>query len=237
MSQTIEIAGVLDQVAFRLHLPAVGTGAFVTTASALLLAKSSVSRLGALLNRSFGDAYFAQTATLATQAELDLVSLPSGFKDLLSLHWVDGTEAHLLERASVTEYSATPVAWGNSVLPKYRVEGNVLVLTPPPLEVYSLRCAYTTGLGITALSDSIQGQAGWEEWLVLDICEQIRDREDKDASKFTFRKVGADGKGGVQGEILSQASQRDRNGVTTVRDVRNELETCADRGWHDFGWL
>lgn len=231
MAISIAIADVLTQVQFRLHLPAVGSGTFVTSGSALALAKSSVSRLGAMLNRSFGDNYFAQTATLSTQAGVDLVSLPASFKDLLSLHWVDGDRAELLERAEITEYDPLPRAWSRaSGAPRYRLEGNVVVLTPPPSEVYTLRCAYTTGLSITSLADTIQANAGCDEWLVLDICEMIRDREDKDASRFTVRKMQ------IEADLRSQAVRRDRSGVSQVRDVQgiDDESRLSDRRL--FGW-
>lgn len=218
MAVSIQIADVVSQVQFRLHLPAVGTGSFVTSSAALLLAKSSVSRLGAVLNRLFGDSYFAQTATLATQANVDLVSLPTGFGDLLSLHWVNGDRAVPMERASIMDFDPLPRAWSANIAPKYRVEGSVVVLTPAPSQVYTIRCAYTTGLSIAALTDTIQAPRGCDEWLIADMCAMIRMREDKDASGYLALRKDA------EADIQSQAANRDRNGVVAVRDTTSTLD-------------
>jgi hypothetical protein len=152
---------------------------------------------------------------------VDLVSLPANFKDLLSLHWVDGDKAVQLERAEVTEYTPLAKSWSPNQLPRYRIEGSVIVLTPPPAAVYSLRCAYSTGLSIATTADTIQGQAGWQEWLINDICAMIRLREDKDPGAYLALR------GEAEAHILSQAAQRDRNGVTAVRDVHGLLQNDA----------
>ena len=221
---SISIADVISDVQFRLHLPSIGSTTFITNAQALLLTQRAVGRLGAMLTRAFGDSYWARTATLATQANLDLVSLPQDFTTLTSLHWIDGTHAHLLERAHDTTYSANPQAWDSSGdiwtygrRSSYVIEANTIRLIPAPTQVYTLRCAYQTGLSISSLTDTIQCQdQSWPEWLALDICEVIRQREDKDSSNFSQRKVV------IEDQLKTQASQRDRNGVTQVRDVRHE---------------
>lgn len=218
MATSISISDVLAQAAFRLHLPNFAAGEFVSDTQALMLAKMAVSRLGAMLNRSFGDNYFARTATLSTQAGLDLVSLPDDFKDLLSLTWVSGNDAQTVTRAEITDYDPTARSWSTAYVPKYRIEGETLVLTPIPSAVYTLRCAYTTGLSITSTADTIQALPGCDEWLVLDICQIIRGREDKDVSTYVLAKRE------IQEDLKAQAIQRDRHGTTAVRDVRGELE-------------
>lgn len=218
MSISISIADVLTRAAFRTHLPTFGPGQFVTSPDALMIAQDAVSRLGSMLLLSFGDAYFAQTATLQTQAGLDLVSLPAGFSTLRTLHFIDGTHATLLKRAFDQEYHVTPRPWNWRSEPRYRIEGNVLVFTPIPDAVYTLRCAYTTGLSIASATDTIQGQPGWSEWLVLDCIEQILDRSDKDATRYTARKAD------VERKLKEEAKNRDRGGVMSPRDVTGQLD-------------
>ncbi len=230
MSTSILISDVLEQAAFRLHLPDFASGEFVTNTQALQLAKMSVSRLGAMLNRVYDGSYFTQIATLSTQAGVDVVSLPTDCKDLVSLIWVaNSTRSHVLERSVVTDYQPDARAWSWSYLPKYRLEGNVIVLTPAPTAVETLRCTYTTGLSITATSDTIQALPGCDEWLVLDVCQIIRDREDKDASNFIGQKLK------IEEDLKAQAAKRDRHGVTTVRDVTGALD-CDPYDWRERGW-
>jgi hypothetical protein len=177
-----------------------------------------VSRLSAMLTRLFGDSYFTETATLTTQAGLDLLSLPNNFAQLHSIHWMDGAQAYELWRADVHDYEQTPRAWSTHEPPTYRIESSVIRLVPAPMAAHLVRISYTTGLFITSLTDSFPGQIGWDEWLILDVCEMIRDREDKDATRFTARKME------IERQIKDQATQRDRYSVTQVRDVRGELD-------------
>jgi hypothetical protein len=123
----------------------------------------------------------------------------------------------------VTRYEPVAKAWGNTYMPQYRLEGNTIRFAPPPSAVYTLRITYSTGLAISSLTDSVLALPGCDEWLVLDVCELIREREDKDASNFSARKMQ------IEADLKSQAMQRDRHGVTTVRDVRGEICDDDDR--------
>jgi hypothetical protein len=225
---TIDIADVVSDVQFRLHIPTIGTTSFITSPQMLQLMKRSVGRLGALLTRSFSDGYWARTATLQTQAGVDLVSLPAGFRTLTSLHWVNGNYAQLLERAHDVDFDPRPQAWSGTPMPwgwdasrksKYVLEGSVIRLTPPPAGVYTLRCAYQAGLAITSLTDTISAQdESWADWLALDACIVIRSREDKDPSNFVLLKQE------IEANLRDQAQQRDRNAVYQIRDTRGELD-------------
>jgi len=216
------------EVEFLLHSPAFTTTTFVTSPALLRLVQSSARRLGGMLVRTFGDQLFARTATLSTQVGLDLVSLPEDFSTLTSLHWIDGNCAHLLERTHTTDYKELAQAWSDSDFfwfsnqkSKYVLEANTIRFVPPPSAVYAIRCAYQTGLKVETITDILQGGAGWSDWLVADICEAVRIREQKDASDFMMRKAK------IEQDLLSQARNRDGNGVKQVRDVRGD---------DTFGW-
>ena len=222
MAHTLSAQSVIDSVVSRLQLPTPAAGEFLTPAICLDFIQSSCERLSGLVTRAFGDHYWQQTATLATQAGLDLVSLPTDTMTVSSVHWLVNNQAYALKRADVHEYVATASTWGQpndwgwvGQLPLYTLEANVLRFVPTPNAVYSLRVAYTTGLFVTALTDTIPANLGWKEWLICDVAEQVRQREDKDASNFTARRME------VQEQILDQASQRDRFATYQVRNVRS----------------
>jgi hypothetical protein len=229
MDVTINMADVVSDVQFRLHIPTIGSTSFVTSAQMLQLLQRSVGRLGALLTRSFSDGYWARTADLTTQAGVDVVSLPPGFTTLTSLHWINGNDAVLLLRAHDVDYTPRAQSWtGSPLLPwgwngarvsGYVLEGSAIRLIPPPSDVYTLRCAYQAGLSITSLADNISAEdISWADWLALDCCIVIRSRESKDASDFIMLKQE------IETNLRDQAQQRDRNAVYQVRDARNELD-------------
>jgi hypothetical protein len=223
MAHSLTLQSVVDSAVIRLQIPTPAVGEFLTPAMCLDFIQSGCERLSGLVTRAFGDHYWQQTATLATQAGLDLVSLPSDTMTISSVHWLTNNSAYPLARADVHEYDPRSQSWGQpndwsptyGVLPMYTVEANVIRLVPTPNAVYSLRVAYTTGLFVTALTDTIPANLGWKEYLVNDFAEMVRQREDKDASNFTARRME------VQDQILDQAAQRDRFATYQVRDTRN----------------
>lgn len=237
MDVQINIADVVADVQFRLHVPTIGTTSFVTSAQMLQLLKRSVGRLSALLTRSFSDGYWARTATLTTQAGVDVVSLPPGFQTLTSLHWVDGNDALLLARAHDVDYTPHAESWAGSYpwlwdvgrASRYVLEGSAIRLIPPPAGAYTLRCAYQAGLSISSLDDVISAQDdSWADWLALDACIIIRSREDKDASNFILLKQE------IEQNLRDQAQQRDRLATYQIRDVRDELEGLPFYGRRGF---
>lgn len=218
---------VIDRVVSRLHLPTPGAGEFITDTEMLALVKSASRRLSGLLLRLFGDALFAETATLTTVPDFDLVSVPENLTTVRSIHWIDGDNAYLLERANVSDFFPVSQAWSHCNLPRYVLESNVIRLSPPPTQSYTVRLAYTTGLFVETAADTIQGGLGWDEWLIADICCKIREREQKPFDEFYRDRVEA------EEQIKDQASQRQRFSATQVADKRGVTarERNKRRGW------
>lgn len=236
MPVTINAQDVLDQVAFRLHLPAFASGEFVDATQALALLNSSAQRLSGLMTRLYGDQYFASSVTLSTQADIDILSLPSDFHTLTSVHWIysdTNDDVIELQRADPQEFGVTSTAWTTHCLPRYRLEGaGVLVFVPVPNAMYDVRIGYTSvGVQFEDASDSFQGLMGWQEWLVTDMCQRIREREQKSADEFVRDRLE------LEAHMKEQASQRDRLGGVQVRDATGAL-TCRGRALSRYtrGW-
>lgn len=234
MAITIQPSDILSQVAFRLHLPDFAAGEFVSQTQALLLLQNASERLTSMLLAAFGTDYFAQQFTVSTQAGVDTVSLPTDCATVNGVYWLytsgTATSAIRLEHAPLLDEDLTSRAWdtpsgwfyssrGPLNAPSYRIEGNVLVLRPVPSAVYQMRIDYQNTPSLAALSDVIYGQAGWKEWLILDVCSQIADREDKDISRWESKKAQ------VEDELKAAAENRDRNASYQARDVRNALSS------------
>lgn len=230
----------MEDVCFELHYPSWGTGEFITNADAVRLLKSSATRLSGIMTRLYSDALFAETATLTTVPNFDLVSLPEMFGTLRSLYWVtDEGHAYPLNRADVHEYTETAESWGDpnnywscARLPMFSLEANVLRMVPTPTQAYTLRCAYTTGIFLEldpesegAFDTTFPGQIGWREWMVADICYRLTKREQKDPSLFLNDLAVA------EAQMKDHISQRDRYSTYQVRDTRNERTGVRYRRW------
>lgn len=223
MPVSIEAQDVLDAVAFRCHLPAFASGEFISATEALTLLNSSARRLSGLVSRLYGDLYWASSITLTTQADIDILSMPSDFHTLTSVHWINGNDAVEMQRADVHEYSAVSKNWNDVDVPRFRLEGaGVLVLVPTPSAAYSVRVAYASvGVLFASASDTFNGLPGWDEWLTLDMCQRIREREQKPADEFIRDRLE------LEAQMKEQASQRDRYTAVQVRDATGALNTVT----------
>lgn len=225
MGQTILVSEVLEECRVRLGSPPFTSNTAITSAAALNMIKFSARRLGALVRRAFGSDYFCKPGTIATQAGLNMVSLPADFSDLRQIAWVrdDGISIPL-ELASVDQWLAQgeePVSW--SCAPVYRLMGNTIQFFPCPSDVYTLSIYYDGGIYVTATTDVFVIQPGWEEWLINDFCVKYRQFENKDSTDYQRERAIA------QEAILVEAAQRDRFKTFEVRDLWSDGNVIDSR--------
>jgi hypothetical protein len=208
------VSAIIEEVRTRLDLPTITSTTFINTTNSLNLVKYSARRLGAIIRRVDSD-YFLTTATLTTIANVNEVSLPDNFSDLRSLAWMRSTNERVpLELASVDDFDATSEdgeSWQSA--PRYRLTSGVVMLFPKPNAAYSLSVYYDTGIYVSATTDIISCQPGWDEWIVLDVASRVRTMEEKDAADILAERAK------VEFDIVKQASSRDKYMSHQVRDL------------------
>lgn len=215
MGTSVLVSDVIQESMVRLALPTtLSTTTFPKAAEALALVKFSARRLSGIIRRLDSD-YFLATTALATTANQQHVALPSNFSDLRQLSWMrSATDRVPLEKASVDEMNAaseTGEAWSSA--PRYRLQAENILFFPKPSAVYNLSIYYDGGIYVTATSDSISCQPGWDEWMVLDVCARVRMMEEASATDFLSERDK------VERDIVAQATARDRFRVHEVRDL------------------
>lgn len=225
MGTSILVSEVIEEARVRMNAPFFTSSTQITTTAALNLMKFSARRLSAKLRRAYGSDYFARTGTVTTQADLNSVSLPQDFTDLRQISWVRGANDSVpLDVASVDEFSAPgedSQAWSGS--PRYRLLGNTIQLFPCPNAEYTLSLYYDTGIFVSATSDTMVIQPGWEEWLINDFCVKVRQSQNKEAGDFLRERAIA------EEEILKEAAQRDRFRTHIVRDTWGDGDSVDTR--------
>ncbi len=224
MPTTVQVQALLDECAFRLHTPPFATGEFVTLADALRILRGSCGRLSALLAGVASSELFARTDALTVQAGLDLASLPQDFETLRAVTLaINGSVYELLPThpggtAGSTGAAVTPsaaVTWTPSTLPGYWLEDQIIRFSSASSATTEVVVSYvSTGLTFADEDSYLVLGAGWDEWLVNDVCEKIRVREQKDSADF--RQMRAD----ATQLVLAGAVKRDRFGPLSIRDVR-----------------
>jgi hypothetical protein len=218
------VSEIIEEARVRLGLPTVSSSSFFGTANSLNLAKFSARRLSGIIRRLDSD-YFLTTGSLSTTAGQNAVALPTNFSDLRQLSWMRGTNERVpLDMAGPDDWDATSEdakAWDSA--PRYRIQGGNVLLYPKPNAIYTLSIYYDTGIYVTATSDSISCQPGWDEWMVLDICVRVRQMEEVSAADFLAERNK------VEADIVSQALTRDRFRTHQVRDLWEGGETIDSR--------
>lgn len=208
------VSALQERVRFRCALPAFSADTNVTTSDALIIVQESVRRLCGLMAEHNPDAYFATSTTLTTTNGVSTCSLPLNFTNLLSIHWDRGNGwAPPIRLANVEDVRPVDSGLGwEACEPKYRFLGNQLEFVPIPRAAHSVLLRYSTGLFPTAASDTVYLELGWDEWVVLDCCCKVRQRQEKDYSDFAAEREK------IQREIDAHA-RRDRVGIAQTRDV------------------
>lgn len=154
----------------------------------------SAESLAAMIRASeFGDDFLVTNDAVAlnsTQGTIDTTTLTDPFVGLRKVAWIKNmSESPVpLERASIDQTymgGLNPRTW-TDVMPRYRLVKDNIVFYPPPASIVTVLVTYDTDIGLLSdLSNTVTLYAGWKEWIVLDVCRKVAQREnDMQASKF-----------------------------------------------------
>lgn len=229
MSVGHTVSSLQERVRFRCALPAFDANTNVTTSDILTIVQESVRELSAMMAEHSPEAYFATSTVLSTTAGVSTVSLPLSFTKLLSIHWDrdDGYPPPPIRRANVEHQWGvdTGLNWDTS-FPEYRFLGNQLEFYPTPQKVHTVPIRYSTGLFPASAGDTVFLELGWDEWVVLDCCCKIRQRQEKDYGDFAAERA-------MKQQLIERRARRDRVGVNQTRDVRRSdlLHSRLDAEW------
>lgn len=226
MSVSVTVAQLQEKIRTRMDLPAYSSTTFISTDEILDMVKTSAQMLSGIIDAAWGEHYFTTSTNLSTVANTSTVPLPSNFGNLIKLAWrKSATEPRIfLEQANLEAWDPYPSNW-TDVTPKYRVIGESIELFPTPDAVYTLPLYYSTGIFVTQTSDTIPIRVGWDEWLVLDVCIKILQKQDLDASQLLAQRER------VEAIVRQNATRRDRSKPRQVRDVRGMVMAPGDIPW------
>ncbi len=161
--------------------------------------------------------YFLTSSAITTVAGQSDYTLPADFYKLQGLDQLDGTQTYTLLPFNFNErnqQNAQTVPLYPTPLFRYVLKSSVLTLLPTPSDTKTLTLWYTPApVKITAGNQTIDGIAGWEEYVVNDVCVQIRKKQDLDASGFEGERALAEKR------ILEMGQERDAGFPKKVTDV------------------
>ena len=172
---------------------------FITQAAVLEYANQSYARLIGLLVESSAQDYYLKTSTLTTTTAT-FYNLPPDFWRMRNVAVTYGGFKRTIQPFMPKEqprWSETSVPPGLTITCRY-------VPAPPRL--------------VLGQDQSVDGVAGWEEWIVLDATIKCMSKSDEDATLFLQQKAD------LEAQINALAGDRDAAWPDRVTDVYERRE-------------
>jgi hypothetical protein len=159
--------------------------------------------------------YFYESTTTLTTTGAATVNLPADHYQTIGVDYSYGNCWYSLQRLSVRERN-TLSGLTNSPAIGYRVVGSVVTLYPTPPSGQSYRLVYVpapTSLIDGATSLTVDGVAGWDEYIVVDAAIRAKLREESDTSALERRKAD------LRQRIIESAELREVASPSRVIDI------------------
>lgn len=197
---------------------------FYTQQELTSMISQSYKELWDILAQKFGDDYFvAQPYTYTTGQNLQFYPLPSDFKALLGVEvalnptdpnsWITLKNFEFIQR-NLWNYPNVYTFYGITNL-RYRINGNNLMIVPITQAGQTLRIWYVPRPNqLINDSDIVDAVAGWEEYIVADVCIKALAKEESDVTVFALQKAA------LLKRIEEAAENRDIGEAQTVSDTR-----------------
>jgi hypothetical protein len=174
--------------------------------------------------------YYLSSATETVVAGTDtypLASFSTDASDLLKLRGVDYVESatvsvplgkyNFAERHRRYDFATASNFPTDATASKYRLLGSNIVISPVPVWGGTIKIWYIPAAAtLDEDTDTFDGIAGWEEWVVLDCCIKCLAKEESDASQFLDQKLR------FEKRFQALAEDRDIGEPDTVRDTLKE---------------
>lgn len=203
---------------------------FYTEQEMASMVSQSYKELWDILAQKFGDDYFVATPyTYTTGQDVQLYQLPSDFKALLGVEvalnptdpnsWITLRPFEFIQR-NLWNYPNVYTFYGVTNM-RYRLNGNNIMIVPITQSGQTLRIWYVPRPNqLIYDTDTVDAIAGWEEYIVADVCIKMLGKEESDVSLYMVQKQA----------LLKRIEEAAEN-----RNI-GEPETVSDAKQRNFGW-
>jgi hypothetical protein len=190
----------------------------------------SYKELWDILAQKFGDDYFVATPyTYTTGSNQQLYPLPKDFKALLGIEvalnpqdpnsWITLRPFEFIQR-NLWNYPNVYTFYGVTNM-RYRLNGNNIMIVPITVSGQTMRIWYVPRPNqLINDTDTVDAIAGWEEYIVADVCIKMLAKEESDVSIFAAQKAAM--------LVRVEEAAEDRNLA--------DPEVISDSKQRNFGW-
>lgn len=219
MSRKVTLQYLKEQS--RLRADKVGSG-FIQNNELTAYINSSACELYDLLVGAYGNDYYLQSHTFATEANISNYDLPDDFYKMIGLDYLIGPMEALTLRPyqfnernryrQGTYWNAITGAAG----PRYKVNPSTLSFLPIPDGAYNMELWYIPACPqLVNDDDGFDGINGWEEFIIVDAAIKMLQKEESDTSLLEKQKMH------LVVRINAMAENRDAGQSFRVTDVNN----------------
>lgn len=200
----------------------------------------SLAELHGMVVQAYGEDYFVTETSLSYAANAISASLPSGcFKvrgvaalvsegtpnRYVTLRQYNYNERYVWTSPGVGQ-GIVSNQWSNI---RYRAEGGLLKITPPPTAATTLLLAWipeVTELVLDADTTSVNDSLnGWLEYVVVDTAIKMKDKQESDTSVLERQREK------LVRRIEAETANRDAGDAETIRDVGATGNGSWIEGW------
>lgn len=199
----------------------------------------SYKELWDILAQKFGDDYFvASPYTYTTSQNVNMYPLPSDFKALLGAEvalnpadpnsWITIKQFEFIQR-NLLNFPNIYTFYGITNI-RYRLNGNNLYIVPLPQSGQTLRIWYVPRPNqLINDTDTVDAIAGWEEYIVADVCIKALAKTEEDPSVFMAQKMA------LLKRVEEAAENRNIGEPQRVSDSRRVNFAWGDGGFGGWG--
>ena len=218
MARLVQLQDIREDVRQRCDLDTFSATSYVTATAVNRMINTSIHALRSLLMQAWGEGYFTKQAALSTVADTATTALPSDFSKMVTLVWKRGKDDIVpVFEAQIDEYSFTIFDSRTWDLPRYRLRENEILWFPNPDDVYNLFLEYVYHPADLSLdTDTFEAGPNWEEWVVVDVCRKVFEREEKNTQPWMMERAR------VEELILSTSPYRSETSNHHIREIDDE---------------
>ncbi len=198
---------------------------FVTTSRLNEYINASARELYDLLVSSYGQNYYASSATITLSGSNGANALPGDFYQLLGVDVRDGSSGDWtnVRPFSFPDRNMKQSTSGCISDSQYMLRGNNIVFIPTPPATAQAQIWYVPALPtLTGSAETFDGVNGWEEYIVIDVAIKMLNKEESDTSVLRKEKEA------IKDRITLMAATRDQANSFEIIDVyRSDWDVYA----------
>lgn len=207
----------------RFEIPGDENGGYVSDSDLNGWINESIANLQAFII-SLDEDYYLSSTSVSILSGTSQYALPADFYKPKGIDYTEGGALCSIPKFGWSDRNA--ISTSNLASTRYRVQGSNLMFVPEPTFNKDVTFWYIPAPQLLSSdTDVFDGQAGWEEWVVLDVGIKFRSLEQEDAKLELTQKAS------IERKITSQITPRDTDAPEEMYPNTSDSWDSLTGGW------